>query len=220
MTGLAGEAACLEAAAGCRAVRCYGPGPEAASRAARDLLAAGCSALLSFGIAGGLQQPLPAGHLVIAEAVVTPQGHQLPTDARWSARLTKLLTRDRRVERGTIAGSDRPLCSVAEKRALNRATGAVAVDMESHAVAHAAARAGVPFVAVRAICDPATTALPGWLAVAVDDTGRPRLKLIAARLAARPVDLPRLLALARQQRLALASLRRAGRDAGPLFGYV
>ena len=201
-------------------VRCYGPGPEAASHAADELLAAGCGALLSFGVAGGLHPALPAGHLVLADAIVTPQGQRFPTDAAWGARLCALLTGDRKAGPGTIAGSDQPLFSVAEKRALHEATGAVAVDMESHAVGRAAAGAGVPFMAVRAVCDPATSAVPGCLADAVDDTGRPRLGMILARLAARPADLPRLLVLARHQRLALAALRCVGGDAGPLFALV
>jgi hypothetical protein len=48
-----------------------------------------------------------------------------------------------------------------EKRAL-AASGAIAVDMESYAVAQAAAQAGVPWLALRAIVDPAGTSLPAF----------------------------------------------------------
>ena len=41
-----------------------------------------------------------------------------------------------------------------------RDTGALAVDMESHVVAHVAARHRLPMVAIRVVTDPAERALP------------------------------------------------------------
>ena len=54
-----------------------GPGPQRAEAAARALLAAGCDALMSFGLAGGLAPHLRPGALVLAERVLSAQGETL-----------------------------------------------------------------------------------------------------------------------------------------------
>ena len=56
--------------------------------------------------------------------------------------------------------AQRPLASVADKRELAERTGARAVDMEAASVAAIALHTGLPFVAVKAICDPASRELP------------------------------------------------------------
>ena len=88
--------------------------------------------------------------------------------------------------------------------------------MESDAVGRAAQRSSVPFMAIRAVADPAERAIPAWLAEAIGDGGR-RLHVVADGALANPSDVPRLLRLARDRRSALAALSRVARDAGPLF---
>jgi adenosylhomocysteine nucleosidase len=51
-------------------------------------------------------------------------------------------------------------CRAVDKRALAEASGAIAVDMESAAIAQAAAKAGVPFLVIRAVSDRADEDLP------------------------------------------------------------
>src|SRR5215212_3737818 len=55
---------------------------------------------------------------------------------------------------GPIAGVRAPVAHCAAKSALHRQTGAIAVDMESHVVARAAAQHGVPVAAIRVVVDP------------------------------------------------------------------
>ena len=105
-----------------------------------------------------------------------------------------------------------------EKARLAAETGCAGVDMESAAAAEAAAAAGVPFVAVRAVSDGPADPLPAELAVLVDDTGSPRPGRLTAALLRRPAlaaDLWRLkircdLALARLAAIA-ARLTQPGR---------
>ncbi len=68
-----------------------------------------------------------------------------------------------------------PACSVAAKATLRAASGALAIDMESAAVAEAAAEAGVPFLVLRVIADPADRAIPpvALHGVAPDGSRRP-----------------------------------------------
>ncbi|MEX0759575.1 MAG: hypothetical protein WD100_08355, partial [Tistlia sp.] len=59
------------------------------------------------------------------------------------------------------------------------------------------ARAGLPFLVLRAVADPAGLALPPAALDALDERGRSRGWAVAGRLLAAPRQLPALLALAR-----------------------
>lgn len=221
VTGLAAERDCLTGfpVASRAAVRVAGARPERAAAAAVELIRAGCQGVISFGIAGGLMPGLEAGTIVVADRVIDAQGGTLLTDAVWRERLTDRLARGHSIMTGGIAGSDRAIGSPAEKAALAGTTGALAVDMESHAVGRSAARLGIPFLAVRAVADTAERGLPPWLAGVIDPEGRTRLRVLAAGLLKHPADLKRLIGLGRATGRALAALRRLALDAGPLFAF-
>lgn len=61
---------------------------------------------------------------------------------------------------GPVATTVQVLCRADEKRALANVSGAIAVDMESAAIARAAASRNVPFLLVRAVSDRAGDDLP------------------------------------------------------------
>ncbi|HLO78401.1 MAG TPA: hypothetical protein VK196_18250, partial [Magnetospirillum sp.] len=67
------------------------------------------------------------------------------------------------------------------------ATGAAAVDMESGAVARVAAQHGLPFLALRAIADPAGQSLPAPVLRIVDGQGRIRIRGALWALATHPL---------------------------------
>ncbi|WP_425408932.1 hypothetical protein [Hyphococcus sp.] len=116
---------------------------------------------------------------------------------------------------GALFGADEIVDSVQKKSALFHNHGAVAVDMESHGAARAAARAGVPFAAIRAIADPADRALPKAALDAVAPDGSTRvLKTLGAALRD-PRQFPELMKLGADSAAATKTLRR---DLGLLFG--
>jgi len=214
LTGLRSEAGCIPPTAE-RLIVATGGDPERARHAALAFIEQGARGLLSFGLAAGLGRGARPGDLLLPETVVLPGGAQLATDPAWRARLEeKLLGSGPRVHRGALAGVDRLLASPQEKRRLREATGAVAADMESHAVAEAARQATRPFVVLRAVADPADQALPGTARQALGPDGRVRPLAVARSLLGRPDDLPALLALWRQSARAHAALRRAALLAG------
>jgi adenosylhomocysteine nucleosidase len=102
------------------------------------------------------------------------------------------------IVRDRIHSADAPVTSPAQKARLFRTTGAVAVDMESEAVAEVAREAGVRFAVVRAIVDPAHRSLPR----AIRADGVDWLALLA-----QPGDWMKLMALARDWRRARRALR-------------
>ena len=101
-----------------------------------------------------------------------------------------------------------------QKQALFARTGAVAVDMESAAIAEVAASRGLPFVAVRAVLDPAARSLPQSAVGAVDSSGRLLVKDLVRALLRHPADLPGVLWLWSDLRLARGTLAMVARRAG------
>ncbi|MCW5751132.1 MAG: hypothetical protein KIT81_08290 [Alphaproteobacteria bacterium] len=202
VTGLASEAAIArrlwpDALIGCAASR-----PEKAMVEAARLADAGAGALLSFGIAGGLEPDLVPGSLVVATEIVTEDGRH-PCHPALRDWLQALLPEARLAP---VFGSDRPAASPADKASLRARSGAVAVDMESAAVASIAGRRGLPFAVLRAIADPPERTLPPAALDAVDDNGRPAIGRVLRALLRRPWELPALLRLGRDSRLAHRSL--------------
>ncbi len=197
-------------------VVCSGGDSARAAAGAARLVAQGSRALLSFGLAGGLDPALRPGTLVVAEMVIAPDGRCWEADRDWREALLAALAAEQPVA-GALAGSDRVLASVADKLGLFEATGACAVDMESHAVARVAADGGVPFAVLRVVADPAGRALPRMALDALDTSGRLRVGRVIAGLATRPWETPSLIALALDARRAFAALRRSA-AAAPLFG--
>jgi adenosylhomocysteine nucleosidase len=175
---------------------------------AETLISQGAEGLVSFGIAGGLDPSLHAGTLILATEIVLPGGQRLATDNLWRQRMADAL-RGLGIHQAPIAGTDRMLASVAAKAELATRTGAIAVDMESHGVARVAARNSVPVLALRAIADSATRALPGAVTDAVGQDGRIRASAVAAALLASPGQIPAMANIVVDTSLALATLWRA-----------
>ncbi len=219
VTGLRTEARCLAALAPaeCPIVKCSGADAGRVREAAQALLADGCNALLSFGIAGGLDPELQPGDTIVADAVVAPAGHRISTTQAWRNSLWAALSDLPGVRIAAVAGSDTPVLTVAEKQALRHASGASIVDMESHAVAEVTGDAGIPFMALRVVADIAADVVPGWVAECVGDQGEIRPLALTAGVIAHPRDLLALALLAKNSGTALAGLRHASRLAGPRF---
>ena len=208
VVGLAAEAR-LARGLGCAAA--IGGGTEAgAEQAAARLIAGGATALISFGLAGGLDPALRPGTIIVPAAVFA-DGTTLATDPGLNARLG-----------GTTAhlllATAQVLATAAEKQARWTDTGAAAADMESGAVARAAAGHGLPFAVLRAICDPAERDLPPAALAALNHRGAIGLGRVAASVARHPAQIPALLALARDAAAARRALADRVRSCGALAG--
>jgi adenosylhomocysteine nucleosidase len=178
-------------------------------------IARGANAVISFGIAGGLVEDAVPGMWLIASAIVTPAS-RWQCDAAWAGSLAKRLRGALITE---LAGVDAPIADPVAKRALHRATGATAVDTESHIAAEIAAAHGLAFAAFRVIADPARRRLPAATAVALEPNGRINRAAILGSLARRPSQLPLLVRTAIDARIAFRALSRGRRLLGPGLGY-
>lgn len=215
IVGLPQEAAILQKLLGDRAppIRCAGAQPLRAASGARELIAAGAQSLISFGLAGGIDPRMRPGDIVVADSVTAPDGRDYPVDAKLRQLLTHALRADGPPCRnGVLAGIDRVLASAADKQALAARTGALAVDMESHAVA----AAGRPFAVLRVIIDPAERAIPAAVLAALGPSGGINPLRLLGGLARDPGAIGALWALARDNRAARRSLRYAAAALGRL----
>ncbi len=184
-----------------------GASPRRTGRAALRMWSEGCRMLLSWGLAGALDPELRPGDLILPDAVVTEDGRGIALEVD-------------RIEEGRaatdeppmrIAGADRIVATPDAKAKLAEATGAVAVDMETHLIARAALEAGFPAIAIRAIADPAERAIPPVARDALDAQGRPQTLKVIGGVLADPRQIGPLLALRRDYRAGLEALAEAAK---------
>jgi len=216
VTGMAFEAR-IARGEGVQAV--YAARSDLLERALAAALARGASGVISFGTAGGLAADLRAGTLIVADAIDGPDG-SIPTDPAWRERIVARLaaaTLDAPWQCGVLAAVRAPLTSTEQKAALNRARGALAVDMESDIAAGMARAHGLPFMACRAIVDPAWRALPEAATAGLRDDGTTALVPILASLVRAPLQLGAMIRLAADAHAARAALTEARRTLGPAF---
>jgi adenosylhomocysteine nucleosidase len=189
-----------------------GMGCAAAAAAATALVDAGAVALVSWGMAGGLDPGLHAGTICLPSIVVSRDGATFTTDHHWRELLSAAIAARRTVVSGSLLTSDLAIGDIAGKAAAFRETGAVAVDMESLAVASIAAAHKLPFIAVRVIVDTAGDALPRAV-LAATRFGRVRISRLILGIVRRPSDIGSLIRLAQRYRTAqqaLAAVARTG----------
>lgn len=179
-----------------------------------DLRAAGKRGVISIGIAGALAPGLKPGDWVVADAV-RDGDELLPTDRDWTARLASRLPT---TQRGLFAGGDMIAATAARKAELHRASGAIAVDMESHRAARAAQRHGLPFAAARVISDAADRTLPPAARVGMKSDGNVDLPAVLRSLLMSPWQLPALVRTGLEAETAFRALLRGHRMLGPGLG--
>ncbi len=201
-----------------------GPGVLVFARNARRELAAaaenaarlGYRGIVSFGVAGGLASNLRPGDWVVASSVLESQTSRA-TDAAWSRRMLDAIGG---ASYAPILGVDAPVAEPAAKRGLHRATGAVAVDMESHVVARLACEHRLAFAAVRVIVDPAHRAVPPAARIEMRADGTANAGAILRDLIARPSQLPLLARVALDAAVARAEINRVRQLLGPHFAFT
>lgn len=156
LCGIGGPAARRgDAAAGDVTFLRTGMGPQAAgralARALREEREPGRTAVIATGFCAGLAPGMHPGDLVVADETRDADG---VTRCTGTGVLAEALRRRGTVHTGPLAGSEH-IVRGAARSALHRATGAVAVDMESAATLRTASTAAVtrPVAAVRVVVD-------------------------------------------------------------------
>jgi len=138
-------------------VRC-GAGGKAAAKATEALISGHQPRwVLAAGLAGGLNPELRRNDILMVDHLVDVAGKHLAIDLKVDRESLDAIPG---VRTGRLLTADRIIRLPDEKLALGRQHDAVAVDMESFAVAEVCRRCKVPFLAVRVINDTADEELP------------------------------------------------------------
>ena len=167
--------------------------------------------IVSVGFAGALNHDLRTGDLVLSprlyatgeEEAVESDGSlfELARDALEAPGAPRHFVAD-----SLTVGA--PVCTVSDKKALSIATPAWIANMEDYWVGQRVTGEGVPFLSVRVVLDTADQEMPAFAAGLGDREPLTQALLAAVNCIARPGNLPRLLKLSKQVRIAQASLER------------
>lgn len=187
-----------------------GPGTDRAGEAARILCKEGPDLLISIGVSGGLAPGLAAGTLVAGTTImpVNKIGEIWREHEKDVAARTAVFPEFAEIQCGRLLTSPTPVLTTEDKQQLYDRTGALAVDMESWAVARSAARARIPFVCIRAISDDSERGIPVEAMAGISENGKTRTGPVVKAVLKRPGLVLQLIPLALDYNKALKSLRK------------
>ncbi|MEQ8710909.1 MAG: hypothetical protein RIC36_18155 [Rhodospirillales bacterium] len=187
-------------------ILCFGPGQQKARETAEELVARGCSTLVSVGIAGGLLKSVQSGDLIVATEIRTEDGQLYSCAADLSAWLAEQTAA---TMAASVLSAAKAISNPDGKRRAGL-SGCVAVDMESAGVAEVATREKIPFACVRAIADEWDDHIPPVALDGLDDEGNRRILPVIRGLLRYPGQFGAILALGRRSQSAHARLLGAG----------
>jgi adenosylhomocysteine nucleosidase len=206
VTGLKREAALL-AAPGVIVIPGGGDSPALAAKLEAAFRQHHPRGVVSVGLGGALSPALAVGDWVVADRIVG-DGEAWPTETGWAAELQARL--GAKAHLGPIAASETMVVDAASKAALRAATGALAVDMESHVAARFAAAHGLPFAVLRVISDGADRALPKAAQAGMKKDGGMDILAVLKSLALDPAQLPALIRTGQEAEVAFKALKQVG----------
>ena len=196
-----------------------GTGADRARNGAIKLLEYKVRSLVSCGVAGALDISLQPGDLIVPEMVIHSTQTFL-TNPEWRQRLHDYMQKSNfRVSAGTLAEADEIPDSATAKAHLRSMTGAVAVDMESAAIAAVAGYSHIDYMAIRAISDDAITSVPEVVLKHTDCYGQPVLPDFIFGLLRQPGQIKLLIRLAQGFRAARQALLHLGQTSRELLLY-
>jgi adenosylhomocysteine nucleosidase len=149
--------------------------------------------VISAGFAGGLDRRVRRGDIVMADALVNGDGRRLAIDLKLDPAVTAA---SKGLHIGACATCDKILYRPADKAALGKQSGALAVDMESWAVGEVCRQAKTRFLGVRIISDAVDDELPADVeALARQNTGAARIGAAVGSIFRRPSSIKDMLKL-------------------------
>lgn len=172
-----------------------GAGANNAQTASELLIAQGATRLISWGCAAALSETLKPGDLVLADTLIDAEGTQIGIHPDWHSYTKSLLSTSLKVHTGSLVESLSIVTTANDKKHLHSQTGAVALDMESIAIAKVARQHQLPFLAIRAIADPVNMNLPKAINHSLNNEGDMVLAKLLLFVALHPAELPGLIKL-------------------------
>lgn len=190
-----------------------GAGANNAEAAAQLLIAQGATRLISWGCAGALSANLTSGDLVLADELIDADGVIISIDHEWHRRVKTVLEKTAcqssgfALRCGSLLESKTLVATSRDKQQLHRQSAAIALDMESVAVAKVARAHALPFLVIRAIADPVTMDLPQAVSHALNEQGDVQLGKLLTYLLTHPSELKGLITLGQHFNAAKRTLK-------------
>lgn len=184
-------------------VACSGAFEEGARKAARNLIAKGASALVSFGVAGGLSPTLTPDDLVLADVIKASNGRLWHCSPELVARFAKAAPT---AKSGAVYGSAVLVPKPADKKKIYAETGCLIVDMESQVVAEVASALSLPFAVLRGVSDGVEDTFPNAALVGINPDGSTNKRAVLISLLKNPFQIPALNRLFKHTGIALGKL--------------
>lgn len=186
-----------------------GIGASRAQHAAQQLVASGAKALLSFGTAGGLDPKLNPADIIVPTQILAADGARYLMTPTWQQLLYKEAQGIGPAYQQFTLHSDTTISTTQMKQSLFQDTGAIAVDMETAAIAAVAHQHQLSVACLRVIVDPADFNLP-QLIHAVKANGKMQWLTVLWRLIRHPLEWFSILQLAQHFSAARSRLREIG----------
>lgn len=196
-----------------------GVGRARAQAATRRLIESyGPAFILSAGFAGGAQPGLKTGDLFICDRLMAAEDYAAPWQpdsvkqrAAGNGALVAEVLADRQAGALSYAicaclSAPQLVSDSSMKARIGSSLGVALIDMEAYWVSETAAIYGVPHAVARVVFDPMEQTLPSFVGEVVSDGGRRKWARAAKQVVTRPAETPRLIQLAKQARVARASL--------------
>jgi adenosylhomocysteine nucleosidase len=215
------EKGCVEILADKILVIYSGAGAENARTASELLITQGANQLISWGCAAALEASLRPGDLVLANSCVDTDDVVFDLNTDWIKQVQAVLSGQLAVRlcTGKLAESQAIVSSSLNKTQIAQKTGAIALDMESTAIAKVAHKHGLPFVVIRAIADPLDMNLPKAVSHALNNQGDVVLSKLLSYLLQHPTELPGLIRLGLHFHAAKNTLKRVAKHIDAITRY-
>jgi adenosylhomocysteine nucleosidase len=196
-----------------------GAGPINAQSAAELLVANGATRLMSWGCAAALSASLKPGDLILANHLIDVGNAEMAINADWYSYTKNILVKFVAVYTGCLAESINIVSSSKDKKQLHSITGAVALDMESIAIAKVARQYNLPFLSIRVIADPVNMNLPLAINYSLNDRGDIMLGKLLSFLFLHPAELPGLIKLGLHFNAAKKTLKSVAKHLGTVADF-
>lgn len=156
--------------------------------------------VLSVGFSGALLPEMKIGDLVMANSIIDTHGNELKVDLKMAD------DPKNGIHVGRMVTADAMVRLVEDKKKLAEDSGAIAVDMESLAVAQICRETGKKFLAVRVISDDLSVDLPPEVMSVIGSTGAIRVGSAIGSLWKRPSSIKDLWQLRENAHIAAGRL--------------
>ena len=185
-----------------------GIGYQSSLHAAKELIKLNVNGLISWGVAGGICKSVHSGDLILAKAV-TNQEKIYKISNKWHRKIENHFHNSFcKILSGDIVSTKKICATSIEKTKLFKETGALAIDMESFAMAEIAKTNNLDFIIIRSIADDANLNLPEAVIENIDNFGRLKIVKFIISCLLRPTQISKIILLAKNYKKALKSLKK------------